>query len=108
MRTGRGKALQETVPDREIRYADLDGNGRADQILIAPQGGAGARLMRERSCTALHDIGEIVPDPETAIPPEEIQFADVDGDGYAEFLHVGTTGEVRVQDPVLQARCPRR
>ncbi|MFE7466238.1 FG-GAP-like repeat-containing protein [Streptomyces sp. NPDC057499] len=100
--------LSTHVFDREIRFADLDGNGRADQILITPKGGARAWLTREPSCKALYDIGQIVPDPETAVPPEEIQFADVDGDGYAEFLHVGKTGEVRVQDPVLQDRCPRR
>ncbi|MEU3706303.1 FG-GAP-like repeat-containing protein [Streptomyces anulatus] len=102
--------LSPHVFDREIRYADLDGNGHADPILITPKGGARAWLTRDPSCTALRDkdIGEIVPDPESAIPPKEIQFADTDGDGDAEFLHVGTTGEVRVQDPVLKARCPRR
>ncbi|WP_426497909.1 FG-GAP-like repeat-containing protein [Streptomyces sp. D54] len=101
--------LSTHVFDREIRYADLDGNGHADPILITPKGGARAWLTRDPSCEVLHDdIGEIVPDPETAIPPEEIQFADVDGDGYAEFLHVGETGEVRVQNPVLKDRCARR
>ncbi|UZI30835.1 alpha/beta fold hydrolase [Streptomyces sp. VB1] len=100
--------LSKRLFDREIRYADLDGNGRADPILITPKGGARAWLTREPSCEARHDIGQIVPDPETAIPPEEIQFADVDGDGDADFLHVGKTGEVRVQEPDLQDRCPRR
>ncbi|WP_406188136.1 FG-GAP-like repeat-containing protein [Streptomyces anulatus] len=99
--------LSTHVFDREIRYADLDGNGRADPILITPKGGARAWLTREPSCKALHDIEQIVRDPETAIPPEEIQFADVDGDGDAEFLHVSKTGEVRVQDPVLRDRCPQ-
>ncbi|MEU2668045.1 FG-GAP-like repeat-containing protein [Streptomyces sp. NPDC007164] len=102
------KMLGTHVFNREIRYADLDGNGRADQILITPKGGARAWLTHDPSCKALHDIGQIVPDPETAIPPEEIQFADVNGDGLAEFLHVGKTGEVRVQSPVLQDRCPPR
>ncbi|MFE3382345.1 FG-GAP-like repeat-containing protein [Streptomyces anulatus] len=105
----RPETLSPRVFNREFRYADLDGNGRADPILITPKGGARAWLTRDPSCEVLHDdIGEIVKDPKIAIPPGEIQFADVDGDGYAEYLHVGPTGEVRVQDPVLKDRCPRR
>lgn len=104
----RPQRLSTHVFNREIRFADLDGNGYAEPILITLKGGARAWLTRDPSCKTPDDIGEIVPDPENAIPPEEIQFADVDRDGDAEFLHVGKTGEVRVQDPVLQYRCPPR
>ncbi|MFD0385746.1 FG-GAP repeat domain-containing protein [Streptomyces stramineus] len=91
--------------DRQIRLADLDGNGRADQILITPQGGARAWLNRSGAEAGIDsdDICQIVPD--SYAPPEEIQFADADGDGKAEFLHVDKTGAVHVRYPDLDGNC---
>ncbi|AXU17377.1 alpha/beta fold hydrolase [Streptomyces clavuligerus] len=92
--------------NRDIRYADLDGNERADQILITPEGGANAWLNHSGAEEGIDsdDICRIVPD--TGAPPEEIHFADVDGDKKAEFLHIDRTGAVRqVQDPDLDTRC---
>ncbi|GAA4660669.1 FG-GAP-like repeat-containing protein [Streptomyces youssoufiensis] len=91
--------------DREFRYADLNGDARADQILITLQGGARAWLNKDgaESGIATKDICQIVPD--THAPPEEIQFADVDGDDRAEFLHVDKTGAVHVRNPVVREGC---
>ncbi|GAA3166150.1 MULTISPECIES: FG-GAP-like repeat-containing protein [Streptomyces] len=90
-----------TVYNRELRFADLDGNGRADQILITPNGGANAWLNLSGAESGIDsiDIHQIVPD--TGAPPEEIQFADVDGDGKAEFLHIDKSGAIQVREPVL-------
>ncbi|WP_405743419.1 FG-GAP-like repeat-containing protein [Streptomyces sp. NBC_01525] len=86
---------------REIRFADIDGDGRADQILITARGGARAWLNERGGKTRVHlkGIGEIVSD--TKAPPEDIQFADVDGDGKAEFLYIEKMGVVHVQKPKL-------
>ncbi|MER5279893.1 FG-GAP-like repeat-containing protein [Streptomyces sp. NPDC002809] len=86
---------------REIRFSDIDGDGRADQIIITPGGGAQARLNKSdgESGVTLGAIHEIVSD--TQYPPEDIQFADINGDGKAEFLYIEKTGTVHIQAPKL-------
>ncbi|MGK5642453.1 FG-GAP repeat domain-containing protein [Streptomyces sp. URMC 126] len=94
-----------TVFNREMRFADLDGDGRADPVLITPKGGARGWLNRSGAESGIvnDDICQIVPD--TDAPPAEIRFADVDGDGKAEFLHIDRTGAVHVRDPELRPKC---
>lgn len=76
----------------ELRFADINGDGFGDKILITPEGGALAWKAKSAG-TFAKDTSEIMKD--TGIPPEEIQFADIDGDGYADFLHVDKRGKVR-------------
>jgi lysophospholipase L1-like esterase len=76
---------------RQIRYADLNGDKRADRILITAAGGARAWINdgpRGASGT-FRDIGRIAPD--SGLPPADIQFADMDGDGKADISRVGWT-----------------
>lgn len=96
------KVISQPLDDpREIRFADIDGDGRADQIIITPGGGAEARLNKsaEKSDVTLQPAHEIVSD--TEYPPEDIQFADINGDGKAEFLYIEKTGAVHIQAPKL-------
>lgn len=76
----------------EIRYADINGDKRADQILITAGGGARAWINEGPvgMSGTYRDIGKIAGD--TGVPPEDIQFADLDGDGKADFLRIGQTG----------------
>ncbi|MFE6777494.1 FG-GAP-like repeat-containing protein [Streptomyces sp. NPDC057702] len=100
--------ISGTEFNREFRYADLTGDGRADPILITPLGGARGwiNLGGAESGVPTRDICKIVPD--TQAPPTEIQFADVDGDSKAEFLHIDGTGAVHVRKPDLATGCPGR
>ncbi|GAA0945351.1 NPP1 family protein [Nonomuraea longicatena] len=77
---------------REIRYADLNGDKRADRILITARGGARAWINEgpRGSGGTFRDIGRIAGDAE--VPPKDIQFADLDADGKADFLRIGWTG----------------
>ncbi|MFI0425147.1 GDSL-type esterase/lipase family protein [Spongiactinospora sp. 9N601] len=77
---------------REIRYADINGDRRADRILITAKGGARAWINEGPggSGGTYRDIGKIAEDAE--VPPKDVQFADVDGDGKADFLRIGWTG----------------
>ncbi|WP_131738384.1 DUF1986 domain-containing protein [Actinomadura roseirufa] len=77
---------------REIRYADINGDKRADRILITANGGARAWLNEGPggSGGTYRDIGKIAGDAE--VPPKDVQFADMDGDGKADFLRIGWTG----------------
>ncbi|GAA3167697.1 MULTISPECIES: FG-GAP-like repeat-containing protein [Streptomyces] len=79
-----------------LMYADINGDGKADQILLTPGGGARAWINKGyEEGTEAFDIGEIVKD--TGAPPEEIQFADVDGDGRDDFTYIEKTGVVHVR-----------
>ncbi|MEU3603773.1 FG-GAP-like repeat-containing protein [Streptomyces sp. NPDC006798] len=93
------------VFDREMRFADLDGDGYADPILLTLKGGARAWLNLGVGGGGIRtkDICQVVPD--TGASPEEIQFADITGDGKAEFLHVDKTGTIEVRYPNVRSRC---
>ncbi|MFM9368470.1 FG-GAP-like repeat-containing protein [Streptomyces sp. Da 82-17] len=99
------RSLYKKVFNRDLKFADLDGNGYAEPILITLKGGARGWLTGTPSCESPYDIGEIVPEPKTRTPAEEIQLADVDGDRKAELLRVSKAGEVRVENPRLNHRC---
>ncbi|WP_243726200.1 FG-GAP-like repeat-containing protein [Actinomadura rubrisoli] len=77
---------------REIRYADINGDKRADRILITPKGGARAWINEgaKGAGGTYRDIGKIAGDGD--LPPKDIQLADLDGDGKADFLRIGWTG----------------
>lgn len=76
----------------EIRYADIDGDGRADRIHVTAKGGARAWINEgdQGQGGTFRDIGRIARDAE--VPPKDVQFADIDGDGRADFLRIGWTG----------------
>jgi lysophospholipase L1-like esterase len=77
---------------REIRYADINGDKRADRILITAKGGARAWLNEGPTgrIGTFRDIGRIAAD--SGLPPKEMQFADMDGDGRADLVRIGWTG----------------
>ncbi|MDF5751901.1 NPP1 family protein [Spongiactinospora sp. TRM90649] len=80
------------VNPRQIRYADINGDKRADRILITARGGARAWLNEGARGAGgkYRDIGRIAGDAE--VPPKDVQFADMDGDGKADFVRIGWTG----------------
>ena len=87
--------------ERIRRWADIDHNGRDDQILITANGGARAWLNEGISQNAdgtlqvkLRDIGAILND--TGLPPADMQFVDVGGDGFADFVRTGWTGVTHI------------
>ncbi|GAA0954798.1 GDSL-type esterase/lipase family protein [Nonomuraea longicatena] len=80
---------------REIRYADINGDRRADRILITAKGGARA-WINEGAVGAggtYRDIGKIA--EESGLPPKDIQFADLDGDSRDDLVRIGWTGVTR-------------
>lgn len=84
-----GNALQNP---RQIRYADINGDKRADRVLITARGGARAWLNEgpKGAGGKYRDIGRIAGDAE--VPPKDVHIADIDGDGKADFLRIGWTG----------------
>ena len=91
------------LPDPRVRrWADVNGDGRADQILLTAKGGARAwindGLTKDTSGRVtgvrLRDIGEIAKDKN--VPPNDVQFVDVGGNGRADFVRVGWTGVTHI------------
>ncbi|MFF9566228.1 protein kinase [Streptomyces sp. NPDC014685] len=82
-----------TEPE-EILYADIDGDRRDDRILITAEGGARAwiNVGDKGGGGTFREVGRIAKD--SGVPPQEVRFADVDGDGRADFLRIERNGVI--------------
>ena len=100
-------APQAGSEPRERQWADLNGDGRADLILITAKGGANAWINRglsfhyDRDTALIHytgmkldNIGNIATDKN--VPPQDVQFVDLGGNGRADFVRVGWTGVIHI------------
>ncbi|WP_158578980.1 FG-GAP-like repeat-containing protein [Spongiactinospora rosea] len=79
--------------DREIRHADLNGDGLDDRILVTPGGGARAWIsVRGELFSSFRDIGKIAEDSGAA--RFDVHFPDINGDGKADFARMTSNGQV--------------
>ncbi|KAL4863710.1 hypothetical protein BDV12DRAFT_201841 [Aspergillus spectabilis] len=76
-----------------IRFADLDGDGREDYIRVGVNGAVDAWLNKGTSPDDLVRIPGLAPGLED-VTPDKVQFADVNGDGKADYLVVWEGGAV--------------
>ncbi|KAF7556172.1 hypothetical protein G7Z17_g1584 [Cylindrodendrum hubeiense] len=74
-----------------MRFADLDGDGRDDYIVVNAHGGVDAWL--NKGANNLVPIANLVPDQDD-ITPDKVTFADVNGDGKADYLVIWEGGSV--------------
>jgi len=85
------------APGKTIHFADIDGDGRADYLSVDARGGVTAYLNGGANSEA--SLGWLwIPAGKIASgigPGSEVRFADIDGDGKADYLVVDkATGSV--------------
>ena len=83
------------IPDKinSLRFADLDGDRRADIISVDRVGAARAWLNQADG--TWRDVGQITPGPSEDVSNSRIEFADVNGDGLADYLLIYGGGAVK-------------
>ncbi|WP_061298145.1 FG-GAP-like repeat-containing protein [Herbidospora cretacea] len=77
----------------EVRFADLNGDRRADYLVVGPQGQVRAWLNDRADGSSWKYLGEVAAG---AGPREEVRFADLTGDGRDDYLLLGAQGQVRL------------
>ncbi|MFD3869978.1 FG-GAP-like repeat-containing protein [Streptomyces sp. NPDC058623] len=86
-----------TTDRTRVRFADYDGDGRADYLYIAPNGNVTAYLNQGGDVSGPNgwkEIGRVAWGTTTA--HEQIHFADQDGDGRTDYWVIGDSGSVNV------------
>ncbi|MFE7271329.1 FG-GAP-like repeat-containing protein [Streptomyces sp. NPDC057623] len=85
-----------TVPGEQVRFADLDGDGRDDYLVVSPDSEIRAYLNRAGAGGALDFVSFGVVFREESFSRDNLRFADVTGDGRDDILRVGAEGAVHV------------
>jgi len=108
-------SLEDYGTGRQIRFGDLNGDGKKEMVLAQCLLRASGDFPCINMLTAINvegkvlwRIGEPTPSPETATADLPYQIADVDGDGKAEVIYVkdhqihiaeGATGKLKKKAP---------
>lgn len=84
---------------QELRFADLNGDGRAEMLWVQPNGAVvcylnGGQIPGSATPANVNWIYQGVIATGIGEPASSITFADLDGDGRAEYLSVGAIGDV--------------
>lgn len=87
-------ASASSVAGSQVRFADIDGDGKADYLIVNDDGSVNCWInggLKDGAYT-WNSLGQIA----TGFGDDGagVVFADIDGDGKAEYLWVSQTGEV--------------
>ncbi|MCM2387199.1 FG-GAP-like repeat-containing protein [Streptomyces albipurpureus] len=83
------------VPGDMVRFADINGDGRDDYLVLKSNGAVNAWLNTpgDGGLPSWQSWGEIAPG--TGAPGSQVRFADLDGDARTDYLVVADNGSVR-------------
>ncbi|WP_344620775.1 FG-GAP-like repeat-containing protein [Dactylosporangium salmoneum] len=91
----RGVYASGVAPAANVRLADFDGDGRDDYLVVHDDGSVdayrnvGGDAPGQAGFVALGRVASGI-----GVPGWRVRFADIDGDGRADYLAVGDTGAV--------------
>ncbi|WP_433832346.1 FG-GAP-like repeat-containing protein [Actinoplanes sp. CA-015351] len=88
-----GQIAAGAGPREQVRFADLNGDGRDDYLLVGDQGQV--RLWLNRGSgdgVGWQSRGEVA---SGSAPRDQVRFADLNGDGRDDYLVVGDQGQVQ-------------
>ncbi|MFF2195023.1 FG-GAP-like repeat-containing protein [Streptomyces sp. NPDC058157] len=89
------RAGNESGGTGRVRWADFDGDGRADHITVEDSGAVDVRLNKGGDGHGgWQDIGQVAAG--VTSDRSRVRFADFDGDGRADYIMVNSTGAVNV------------
>ncbi|MEV6673676.1 trypsin-like serine protease [Streptomyces sp. NPDC051162] len=91
-RTG---AANEVGGSDRVRWADFDGDGKADYITIADNGAVNVHLNRggdNAGSNGWQNLGQVATGATS--DRSKVRFADCDGDGKADYYFINTDGSV--------------
>ncbi|BAU85087.1 esterase [Streptomyces laurentii] len=93
---GIGQVATGTTNDRDrVRFADFDGDGKADYIVLSESGAVSVWLNRGGDGRGDWQwIGQVATG--TTSDQSRVRFADYDGDGKADYIHIKEDGSVHV------------
>jgi lysophospholipase L1-like esterase len=77
--------------DKQVRFADIDGDRKAEYLVLGPNGSVDA--YQYAGGTTWNGLGRIA-NGSAQWTDKQIRFADIDGDGKAEYLVLGPNGSV--------------
>ncbi|WP_062430592.1 FG-GAP-like repeat-containing protein [Herbidospora daliensis] len=87
-----GQIASTDAPRQEVRFADLNGDGRDDYLLVKGDGRVQAWLnVREGDGVGWNFRGDVA---SGAGPRDHVRFADLNGDNRDDYLVVGDQGQV--------------
>lgn len=91
-----GRIAFGTTADRtRVRFADFDGDGRADYWVIGPDGSVNVHLNRGGDPGGgWQDLGKVAWG--TTTRHDQVRLADYDGDGRADYLTIADNGALAV------------
>ncbi|MFF9147327.1 FG-GAP-like repeat-containing protein [Streptomyces sp. NPDC014861] len=91
--TSLGQVIAATgAPGDQVRFADLDADGRADYLAVAADGSVRA-WINNGTGTAWTSVGTYASG--TGAPGDQVRLADLDADGRADYLTVAADGSVK-------------
>ncbi|MEI5097710.1 VCBS repeat-containing protein [Streptomyces sp. PmtG] len=90
-----GQVAAGVAPAEKVRFADINGDGKADYLVLEDNGAVKAWLNKGTDAKGgggWEELGQVAAG---VAPAGKVRFADINGDGKADYLVLGDNGAVK-------------